>query len=74
MPEVRRFKKGDFVQFKTVSGYIQGIVKEDRGPIGIKGRHLYVVEYTYDENDVPPRQVELPAVDLKLVVDVVAKK
>jgi hypothetical protein len=41
---------------------VQGLVKEDRGPIGIKGRHLYLIEFRADPQS--PSQVELPAEEL----------
>jgi hypothetical protein len=35
MPE-HRFRKGDIVKFETGLRTIQGVVKEERGPLGIK--------------------------------------
>lgn len=69
-----RFKKGDRVQFKATNRMIQGIVKEDRGPIGVKGRHLYLVEFLSDGEYLPPSQAEFPAVEIQLVEDTVVKK
>jgi hypothetical protein len=39
--------------------------KEDRGPIGIKGGHLYLVEFRADPQS--PSQIELPADQLEAV-------
>ena len=58
MPEVR-FHQGDRVKFRLGIRSVQGIVKEDRGPIGIKGRRLYRVEFR--EELQSPSQIELPA-------------
>jgi hypothetical protein len=63
----RRFLKGDRVQFRVANSLVQGVVKEDRGPIGIKGRHLYLVEFERDTPPNPVWQVELPAVELQAV-------
>jgi hypothetical protein len=35
-----RIRKGDLVRFKLGTRSVQGEVKEDRGPIGVRGRHL----------------------------------
>jgi hypothetical protein len=68
----RRFHKGDLVRFRSTIDTREGVVKEDRGPIGVKGRHLYLVEYRRDLEDVS--QVELPAEELELVQDTVARE
>jgi hypothetical protein len=73
MPE-RRFKRGETVTFRLGVRMVQGIVKEDRGPLGIKGRHLYLVEFGPELFDDSPSQIELPAVDLQLVADKSAAK
>ena len=59
------FRKGDLVQFQFGVSSVRGRVKEDRGPIGIKGRHLYLVVFSFDPEY--PSQVELPAESLVLV-------
>ena len=73
MSEIR-FKRGDRVQFEMPNRTVQGIVKEDRGPIGVKGRHLYTVEFVSDTVYQIISQGEFPAVDLQLVEDTVVKK
>jgi hypothetical protein len=60
MPE-RRFQKGDLVRFKLGTRSVQGEIKEDRGPIGVKGRHLYLVEYRPEAQSPSLSQIELPA-------------
>jgi hypothetical protein len=59
------FRKGENVRFKLGTRSVRGIVKEDRGPIGIKGRRLYLVEF--DADDQSPSRIELPAEDLEEV-------
>ena len=59
------FRKGDRVRFTLGVRPVEGLVKEDRGPIGIKGRHLYLVEF--GDDDESPSQVELPAEQLEAV-------
>jgi hypothetical protein len=68
MPETR-YRKGDRVRFRWGVTEIEGIVIEDRGPLGIKGRHLYRVEFRLGYPSDEPRFVELPAVSLQLVHD-----
>jgi hypothetical protein len=71
MPEVR-FHKGDRVRFRLGIRSVQGVVREDRGAIGIKGRRLYRVEFR--EKLQPPSQIELPADQLQPVRGRVAAK
>ena len=62
MPEVR-FHKGDRVRFRLGIRSVRGVVKEDRGPIGVNGRRLYRVEF---REELPlPSQIELPADQLQ---------
>ena len=42
-----------------------GIVKEDRGPIGIKGRRLYLIHLSLEPSIL--MQLELPAEKIELV-------
>jgi hypothetical protein len=46
---------------------VQGEVKEDRGPIGVKGRHLYLVEFRSEPQSVSLSLIELPADQLQQV-------
>jgi hypothetical protein len=70
MPEAH-FRRGDLVKFRLGTRSVQGEVKEDRGPIGIKGRHLYLVEFRPDQS-ASLSQIELPADQLQSVKDTVA--
>ncbi len=71
MPETH-FRKGDQVRFRLGTRFVQGEVKEDRGPIGIKGRHLYLVEFRSERHAVTLSQIELPAEQLESVQGSVA--
>ena len=67
-----RFRKGDRVRFRLGLRFVQGEVKEDRGPIGVKGRHLYVVEFRVAAEAEAPSFVELPAEEMRSVSDQVS--
>ena len=67
----RRFQKGDLVRFQLGTRPVQGQVKEDRGPIGVKGRHLYLVEFRPERLSSSLSQVELPAEELQLAEDAI---
>ena len=69
-----KFKKGDRVEFWFGTRTVQGVVKEDRGPLGIKGRHLFLIEFSPFRLAESPSLIELPAVELQLVRDKVATK
>lgn len=66
MPEPR-FRKGDLVRFRLGTRIVQGEVKEDRGPIGVKGRRLYLVEFRFEPQSDFGSQIELPADQLESV-------
>lgn len=67
MSEVR-YQKGDRVGFQYGIRRVQGVVKEDRGPIGIRGRRLYLIEYQPLVEAEEKSLVELPAEDLVAVL------
>jgi hypothetical protein len=60
-----QFRKGDLVRFKLGTRAVEGEVKEDRGPIGVKGRHLYLVEFRPESRSASLSQIELPADQLQ---------
>ncbi len=72
MPEIK-FHKGDRVKFRFGIYSVEGVVKEDRGPIGIKGRHLYRVEFRFGPHGESLSHIELPAERLQLIQDAVPK-
>ncbi len=69
-----RYRKGDHVKFRLGTRYLQGEVKEDRGPIGVKGRRLYVVEFLFGPHEEALSEIELPAEDLQIVRNGVSAK
>ena len=67
----RRFRKGDVVRFWFTVEPVQGVIVEDRGPIGLKGRRLYRIEF--GESDYSsPMHLELPAEQFELVSEATA--
>ena len=63
-----QFHKGDRVRFTLGTRGVEGRIKEDRGPIGINGRRLYLVEFgDGGHDDQSPSQVELPAEQLQAI-------
>lgn len=72
MPE-KRFHRGDVVQFRFGTRLVQGTVKEDRGPIGIKGRRLYLIEFRLQAMSSALSEIELPAERLQAVHEPVSK-
>jgi hypothetical protein len=69
-----QFRKGDLVSFRFATRFVQGEIKEDRGPIGINGRNLYLVEFRLDPQSASQSQIELPADQLQAVRDTVPHK
>ncbi len=59
------FQLGQRVTFKYGTRDVQGFVKEDRGPIGMKGRVLYLVEFRPESQSPCVSHIELPADRLK---------
>lgn len=67
-----KFRKGVHVRFWMGLSYRYGVILEDRGPLGINGRHLYLVEF--DAPPESPSRVELPADDMEVVNGAVATR
>jgi hypothetical protein len=61
----KTFRKGQLVTFNYGTRPIEGVVKEDRGPIGMKGRVLYLVEFRPEPQSPYVSHIELPADRLK---------
>jgi hypothetical protein len=57
MPKAQ-FRKGDLVSFRFATRFVQGEVKEDRGPIGINGRNLYLVAFRLDPQSASQSEIE----------------
>jgi hypothetical protein len=66
------FRSGQLVTFKFGSRSVQGVVKEDRGPIGMKGRVLYLIESRPEGQSPYVSHNELPADRLKEVESTVS--
>ena len=56
---------GDQVRFMMGPTPVIGTVKEDRGPIGIKGRRLYLIHYSPEAPVV--LQLEMPVEEFEVV-------
>ncbi len=63
----KTFRPGQLVTFNYGTRTVQGVVKEDRGPIGMKGRVLYLVEFCPAAESPHLSQIELPADKLREV-------
>ena len=55
---------GDGVRFRLGSRVLIGQVREDRGPIGVSGRHLYRIIYELGKDKY---FIELPADQIAVV-------
>lgn len=73
MPQTQ-FQKGERVRFHLGTRSVSGRIKEDRGPIGIRGRHLYLVEFRAEPQATCESLIELPADELKAVEGTVTTK
>ena len=58
---------GDQVRFMFGPDQVVGTVKEDRGPIGYKGRRLYLIHYSPEAPVV--LQLELPVEKFEVIRD-----
>lgn len=59
------FQPGQTVEFTYALRSVRGVVKENRGPIGVNGRVLYLVEFQPERHSSHIARIELPAVELK---------
>lgn len=67
-------RTGQSVRFKYGSRFVRGVIKENRGPIGMKGRVLYLVEFRPEDQSPDMSHIELPADQLKEVEGTVPVK
>jgi hypothetical protein len=58
-------KVGDTVRFDMGNNPAEGKVLEDRGPIGIGGRRLYLIVFEMGKGN--SYYIELPAADLEVI-------
>jgi hypothetical protein len=56
------------VQFRYGIEDVNGVVTEDRGPIGVRGRRLYLIRFSAGPGY--ESEVELPADQLRVLHDV----
>jgi len=70
MSRKAKIRVGDTVRFMWGTTKVTGIVKEDRGPIGLKGRNLYGI-YSTPEPEFS-FYIELPAEAIEVVKESVA--
>lgn len=57
-----KFKVGEHIRFHYVVDVVDGLIVEDRGPIGVGGRRLYGI--TFNKNPGQDSYIELPEVDI----------
>jgi hypothetical protein len=60
----QRVAGGDEVRFRLGGRTVTGNVREDRGPIGVGGRRLYLIDYETDKGnwymtELPPDEIEV---------------
>ena len=53
-----KLRVGDEVRFRLAGRIVVGKVREDRGPIGVGGRRLYLIAYEMGKGN--PYTIELP--------------
>ena len=58
----KKIRVGDHVRFLLADREIDGVVVEDRGFIGARGRRLWAIEFKFLYTD--PSIIELPEVDI----------
>jgi hypothetical protein len=61
----RAVQAGDKVRFRIGARSLTGQVREDRGPIGVGGRRLYLVVYELGEGNW--YATELPADEIEVI-------
>jgi len=66
MPDLR-FHEDDRVRFKFGIRSLQGVIKEDHAPIGIRGRRLYLVQFHPEAQSATSSLIELPEDQLELI-------
>jgi hypothetical protein len=59
MSSTKDIHVGDVVRFHFGRTKVTGVVKEDRGPIGVKGRRLYLIDFSTEPDEAA--WIELPA-------------
>lgn len=65
MANKRSIRVGDIVQFRFGTLMVNGVVREDRGPIGVGGRRLYLIHFSPEPYYAS--SIELPADEFEVV-------
>jgi len=60
-----KLRVGQTIRFRLGSRVVLGVIREDRGPIGVGGRHLYLISYELGKDN--PYMIELPADEFEIV-------
>ncbi len=68
----RHYRTGDLVRFQLSTRSVQGRIREDRGPIGVNGRRLFLVEFRQGPQSDSLSLIELPAEQLESVENTAA--
>jgi hypothetical protein len=61
----RIIRVGDEARFRLAGRTVVGKIWEDRGPIGVGGRHLYLIAYEMGKGN--PYAIELPRDEIEMV-------
>ena len=61
----RTVRVGDEVRFRLAGRTVVGKVREDRGPIGVSGRNLYLIAYEMGKGNL--YLIELPRDEIEVV-------
>ncbi len=61
---------GDTVRFRFGEAIANGVVREDRGPLGVGGRHLYLIQFSTEP--YYSSSIELPADEIEVVPEKVS--
>ena len=61
------YREGDRVRLLWGLTPVEGVIVEDEGDIGVKGRRFYRVRVQLDDNITEPMDLSMPAEDLTLV-------
>jgi hypothetical protein len=62
----KEIRVGDRVKIDFGGGILYGRIKEDRGPLGVRGRHLYGILIDVAEDEIAP-YVEMPAEEFEVI-------
>ncbi len=58
----RTLRVGDRVRFQFGIETVEGVIVEDRGPLGVGGRRIWAIEFPFNLGE--PGVIELPEKDI----------